>query len=327
MKDNMRNLREITNLVLKDIHVTEKLKDDTLKKCKYKKKLRLKPIYAIGISTAIIIFALIDYHHYTNFHSNITKKYIYNNPIARVSIKALDKIIGKSTEPALKTTEDKSKKSIPAEDNPSINSEISQNTKKDLDSKSNSTSDSKDSKSNINNNDNTTTSLPESNDTTDYPVENKNLESEDKTAAANPTESPEETKTASPDMLSLANAQDYFGGNISMPSYIPENFALTNIHIPEDTETGKTITIDYSNPENKYFKLIQSKELSYNSFNISGEKVSINDKIQGYIYIYNDPTVSDSPIVQIWWTKDNIEYTICGNISKDSILSIAKSIN
>lgn len=109
MKDNMRNLREITNLVLKDIHVTEKLKDDTLKKCKYKKKLRLKPIYAVGISTAIIIFALIDYHHYTNFHSNITKKYIYNNPIARVSIKALDKIIGKSTEPELKTTEDKSK--------------------------------------------------------------------------------------------------------------------------------------------------------------------------------------------------------------------------
>ncbi|WP_368490214.1 DUF4367 domain-containing protein [Clostridium sp. BJN0013] len=319
MKDNMRNLREITNLVLKDIHVTEKLKDSTLKKCKRKKRLKLKPIYAIGIFTAIIVFTLIDYqYYYANFHNDIAKKYIYNNPIARVSIKALDKIIGKSTDTELKTTEDKSKKSIPSTENSSINSEISQNTKKDVDSNSNSTSD-----SNINNNNTTKDPQPKLNDNTEYIAKNENPEPEDE-PITNPTEELNKNTTISPDMVSLANAQNYFGGTISMPSYIPENFKLTDIHIPEDIETEKIITIDYSSPENKYFKLTQSKKLSSS---IPGEKVSINDEIQGYIYINNGSAASDSPIVQIAWTKDNIEYTLYGNISKESIISIAESIN
>ncbi len=324
----MRNLREITNLVLKDIYVTEKLKNDTLKKCKYKKKMKLKPAYAVGISAAIITLSLINYKYYAN--GDIAKKNIYNNPIAKVSIQALDKIIGKSVEPSLKTTEDKSKKATPDANNPSINSEISQNTKKDTDSKSNPTSDSKDSESNLNKNSSIKTSPSESK-ATDSQKENKISEPVAKITEETPTKPLEESKVISSDMPNLASAQDYFGGNISIPSYIPENFTLTDIHIPEDTETEKIVTMDYSNPENKYFKLTQSKKdkaiSTYSSFNIAGEKVSINDAIQGYICIYNDPAVSNCSIVQISWTKDNIEYTLYGNISKDSILSIAKSIN
>lgn len=328
MKDNMRNLREITNLVLKDIHVTEKLKNDTLKKCKYNKKIKLKPAYAAGISAAIITLSLINYKYYTN--GDITKKYIYNNPIAKVSIQAWNKITGKSVEPSLKTTEDKSKETTPDAINPSINSEVSQNTKKDTDSKSNPTSDSKDSESNLNKNSSIEASSPESK-ATDSQKENTTPETADKTTDETSTEALEETKVISSDMPNLASAQDYFGGSISTPSYVPENFTLTDIHIPEDIQTGKIVTMDYNSPENKYFKLTQSKKDAtispYNSFNIAGEKVSINDAIQGYICIYNDPAVSNSSIVQISWIKDNIEYTLYGNISKDSILSIAKSID
>ncbi|MFL0197534.1 DUF4367 domain-containing protein [Clostridium sp. WILCCON 0269] len=340
MKDNMKNLREITDLVLKDIHVTEKLKRNTLEKCKSKKRLSLKPIYAISISAAIMILIIISYqYHHTNFQNNITKKYIYNNPIAKASIETLHKIIGKSTDGELKSTDDKTddrpKNSVPSTKNSSINSEISLNTK-NSDSKSDSTSNDNDNynsntdtnsnkDSTLNDKGNTKNSESEATNNSDYTYKNYTINAEPQSETpVNTTDSPEAKNAASTDMLDLATAQSYLGSTISMPSYIPENFKLTNIYIPKSAAEQKTIIIDYNDPDNKYFKLTQSKQLSSN---ISGEKISISDETQGYLYIKSDETDSDSPIIQIAWIKNDIEYTLYGNISKDSMLSIAKSIN
>lgn len=333
MKDNMKNLREITNLVLKDIYVTEELKNNTLKKCKRKNKSKLNPI-AIGLCSAIIVLAMIIYqYHPANFHTSVAKNYMHNN-----TIDTLNKLIGKSTDSQPQNTDNKQKKVTPSNKNPSINSEVSQNTNstdnENIYTKSNSISDS----STIHKED-TSDSEPKSEETTSEDSQPKsdinttqdnikNESSQPKDATITIPENSNENITAStsPDTLALSDAENYFGGSISVPSYVPENFKLTNIHILQNIETEKIVTIAYTSSENKYFNLTQSKNHSSNT-NISGEKVSINDKIQGYIYIYSDSSVSDSPIINIIWTKNNIEYTLCGNISKDSILSIAKSIN
>ncbi|MHC6180475.1 DUF4367 domain-containing protein [Clostridium sp. JNZ X4-2] len=308
MKDDINNLKEIVNSVLEDIHVTEELKNKTFIKCKNR---NLKPLFIKSLSAAAITFALLGYYYY--FHAK-------NNTVAENSIKTLNKFIKMPIHnnytllPSKKINITNTDSKI-YPDKKTANSKSTFNTKDIYNSSS------------VNTSNPPVFISPNKNEVKNTNIEFKNEDSiinnkvNKENDTSNITISPSlngkmmESNLKFSNILDLATIQNYFGNNVSLPSYIPEGFKLASMIVPQNSEKGKSINIEYTNTDSKYFNLIQNKKPSPD---ISGEKVPINE-ITGYI--------STEDIIKITWIKNNIQYTLYGNISKDSIISIAKSIN
>lgn len=304
MKDNMEYFKEASNLLLKDIHATEKLKKMTLEKCKSQKKNRIKPILATAASAAFLIMGF-TYNYFFN-NSTIPRNYVDNNEQQYKNSNDSEKNReGSKT----KNTNELAK---------SVN-----NSSKDKGESSTSTINKTDDNSN------------KSNATTTHSVDSvaDSFKSPSSTSTSvNSTQSPlapnesfsgkESYKglqgIASPQKnLDMATAEKYFESKIITPSYVPDGFNLTDISIPD--AKLKCIKLKYSS-DSSYFEIYESKNLS----NLDGSKTVYINANKAYINYAKD---SKSATTQIVWINNNVQYYLSSTLPEDSLINIAKSIN
>lgn len=304
MKDNMEDFRETSNLVLKDICATEKLKKMTLEKCKSQKKNRIKPILATVASAAFLIIGF-TYNYFFN-NSTIPRNYVDNNEQQYKNSNDIGKI---KEDSKTKGNNDLAK---------SVND--SSKNKGESSTSTNSNADDKTTKSNTN----TTNSV----DSIAGSFKGSSSTSTAGNSAQNslaPSESFSGKESykglqgiASPQKnLDMATAEKYFESKIITPSYVPDGFNLTDISIPD--AKLKCIKLKYSS-DSSYFEIYESKNLS----NLDGSKTVYINNNKAYINYMKD---SKSATTQIVWTNNNVQYYLSSTLSEDSLINIAKSIN
>lgn len=342
MKDDIKNLREITQLVLKDIYVTDELKNKTLELCKNKKSNIFKPFLAAASSAAVIAISLTGYQYFSHkVDNNLNDKQtthnqnnISSNSSANSKEKAFDSTTinqDKKQQIAYDNTKDKhltnSKSNITQSTNTNLSPSNTQDKKAPIAS-SNSVQTDSGVEPTANNNVSTVDTAsqvqtskeiqPNTDITSTPATRNSPI---DKSSNAILTSGANPTISTSSDTVSTAEAEKYWGSKLVMPSYIPNSFELTNISTPNDTKEIY-VKLTYSS-KNNYFKITQNKNTTYT---ITGKPIVING-INGTIAQSKDDTNSNTTITQIIWIKDNIQYSIVGNISDMELTKISKSVN
>jgi hypothetical protein len=122
--------------------------------------------------------------------------------------------------------------------------------------------------------------------------------------------------------ISTSEAEKYWGGKLLLPSHIPANFELTDISLPND---NKEIYVKLTyNSNNNYFKLTENKNTKYN---LSGKSIDINGINATIVENNNLSNSNNTETTQIVWVKNNVQYSIIGNISDTELVSIAKSLD
>lgn len=303
MKDNMEYFKEASNLLLKDIYATEKLKKMTLDKCKSQKKNRIKPILATVASAAFLIIGF-TYNYFFN-NSTIPRNYVDNNAQQYKSSNDSGKIKEGST---TKSNNDLAK---------SVND--SSKNKSESATSANSKPDDKATKSNTN----TTNSVDSITGSKDSSGTSTSGSSTQNSLAPSENFSGKESYKglkgiASPQKnLDMATAEKYFESKIITPSYIPDGFNLTDISIPD--AKLKCIKLKYSS-DSSYFEIYESKNIS----NLDGSKTVYINSNKAYINYMKD---SKSATTQIVWINNNVQYYLSSTLPEDSLINIAKSIN
>jgi len=342
MKDNMENFREVSNLLLKDIYVTDELKRKTLEKCTNKKFFKMNPLIASIVSAALLI-ATFGVHNYflpkatiANNSTNNSIKHEYKNSVINENSKSDSKISEKTkldnSKPVVlnnennignanSTLQSKSSDTSTVTKNTNNNAEASNNISQNgIDSnKNSSSSQTKDSDTSImdKNTDiasqNTTSTTESSNDISQNKMNDEQNEDMYLISKA-PTGS---ASLSAP--LNMASAEKYFGSEILVPNNIPEGFNLTDISIPDDKL--KCIKLNYSSDSN-YFELLQSKNLS----ELEGSKTIFIKDNKAYVSSTKDEQ-SNVVTTKIIWIMNNIEYSLYGNLPEDALINVAKSVN
>lgn len=328
MKDNMENLREASNTLLKDIYITDELMKKTLEKCNNKRFFKVTPLLASTISAALLIGTWGVYNYFlhkttiANNYTNNSIKHEYKDTVNTVNSKDTSKVSenknsDSSKSIALQNENNTGNVNSTLQSKGSSTSTVTKNTntsaepfdnisKNGVDnSQINSTSQNKDSTTNITNNN--TYIAPQSKMSNE---ENKDmyLKSEAPTVSASLSES-----------LNMASAEKYFGSEILLPTNIPEDFNLTAISIPD--EKLKCIKLNYSS-NSTYFELLQNKNLS----KLEGSKIITIKNSKAYVSSTKDEQ-SNTVTTKITWIMNNIEYSLYGNLPEDSLINIARSIN
>jgi hypothetical protein len=116
-------------------------------------------------------------------------------------------------------------------------------------------------------------------------------------------------------------AEKWFGQGMLVPSYLPGNFILYQINasgIKQDT--AMKVIFTYSS-DDQFFSIIEDKNQNImpNTF-IGYEAVDING-IKGYVK--SDAGALDT---ELQWTVDGVQYMISGQISKEEVIRMAKSL-
>jgi len=301
MRDNIKNFRDESNEILKNICVTDELKKKTLERCSNRRSLKLKPVLIASAVFAILIFTfkLYNFSHKTD--------------IARSYVKPTQKYVDKSINNDHKGTED----------DETLN-EISKAKETEnpiLQHKSNA----KNSTKNVSSNKDTAVQnknvLPQ--DTDNYKVESPGTsqenEKEDDENHSGDLSAVRPSGVASPaESLSMEDAEKYFESKVLLPSYVPEGFELSNISIP--CEGVKSISIRYS-LNSKFFIIQESKDLS----ELEGDKTLYVGTSKAYVNYFKDEK-SGNTITRVSWIMNGVEYSLYGNIQEDSIMRIANSI-
>lgn len=333
MKDDIKNLKKLTDLALKDICVTDELKNKTLKLCKKEKSSILKPFLAAASSAAIIAVSITGYQYFSHkTSSNLTDKQIVNNTsnsLSKNSINNTEKTVDTSPNNILTKNDSK-------------NSNVTKNANKSNDTASKNTS--KDKKISVDtdksNHINSEISSSTTNDTKplDKPSQKEVIKNDkDGIAISNPPpvkdsynnnfanndSMPRAATSIAPvsKTLSTADAEKYWGDKLFLPSYIPNDFELTDISIPRDNKEIY-VKLTYSS-KNNYFKITQNKSTKYT---VTGKSIDINGNPANIVQD-KDQNDKDIIITQITWIKDNIQYSVVGNIPDTELINISKTIN
>ncbi|WP_175413026.1 DUF4367 domain-containing protein [Clostridium sp. AWRP] len=297
MKDNMKNFRDESNEILKNICVTDELKRKTLARCSNIRSLQLKPVLIVSAVFAILIFTfkLYNFSHKTD--------------IARSYVKPAQKYVDKSINNDHKGTKDnETLKEISKADK--IENSIVQDK-----------SNEKNSPQNVNSNKDTTIQnknvLPQNTDNYDAEspgTSQKNEKDDDKNHSEN-LSAVRPGGVASPaESLSMKDAEKYFESKVLLPSYVPEGFELSNISIP--CEGVKSISIKYS-LNSQYFTIQESKNL----LGLKGDKTLYIGAGKAYVNYFKDEQATS-----VSWIMNNVEYSLYGNIQENSLIDIANSI-
>ncbi|MBV7273625.1 DUF4367 domain-containing protein [Clostridiaceae bacterium UIB06] len=123
--------------------------------------------------------------------------------------------------------------------------------------------------------------------------------------------------------VSIADAENFWGGKLIMPSYIPDGFELTDISLPKNDSREIYVKLNYSF-KNIYFKILQNKSTTFTNY--TGKFIDINGS-KGYITKTKDPSDPSIMTTEINFVKNNIQYDITGNIQEDELIKITKSMN
>ncbi|AKN29516.1 hypothetical protein Ccar_01125 [Clostridium carboxidivorans P7] len=303
MKDNMEYFKEASNLLLKDIYATEKLKKMTLEKCKSQKKNRIKPILAMVASAAFLIIGF-TYNYFFN-NSTIPRNYVDNNAQQYKNSNDSGKIKESST---TKSNNDLAKSVNDSSKNKGESGTSANNKPDDKATKSNTnTTNSVDSITGSKDSSGTSTS---GSSTQNSLAPSENFSGKESYKGLQGIASPQKN-------LDMATAEKYFESKIITPSYIPDGFNLTDISIPD--AKLKCIKLKYSS-DSSYFEIYESKNLS----NLDGSKTVYINSNKAYINYMKD---SKSATTQIVWINNNVQYYLSSTLPEDSLINIAKSIN
>ncbi|WP_446898974.1 DUF4367 domain-containing protein [Clostridium sp. LBM24168] len=338
MRDNMKFFKDIVNSSLEDIHVTDELKEKTLNKCKKENRIRIRPTYVAGICAVFIAFATTGYNYL--FPNKINKKYSLNISATERQLENLGNLIKNSiinpspNNATLKNNKyayDKkyTKKSAKSEDLKNankINDKIDTNLKnkdilnpeKDSTAKNDKTEDkieSKDEQSQISY-DTSKNKQPDESENVSSNQISTEKSSSDKSETVEKNDS-NSISSISPHLMNMNSVENSFGQKVTTPSYIPDGFKLINITIP-DNDNEKFVKMNYTFKD-KHFTIRQDRNIDFN--NNIGEKLYITG-IRAY-----SSWVENCSELRIALNKDNIQYVIQGNISKDILISIIGSMN
>lgn len=323
MKDNMKNFREASDLILKNIYVTDELKRKTLEKCTHRKISIIKPRLTATFSAALIVFfgIFIYFFHKPAATDNQIAKSInqeHKNSLDNENkIQEVPKKTGSSdsdkSPSAVSNSKNNTNNSVAA---PHKNVDIAmkdlnnipQNKSIDVVNKSAETA------SQIRNDSSKTSeSIPQ--DIAD--ISNSNSGSNNN--EINPADQIRSSLVSVPEPLNVEKAEKYFEGKILFPSYIPEGFKLTDISIPDDRQ--KCVKLKYSSTSVD-FELLESKNLS----KLAGtENISIGNNT-AYINSVKDEK-TNIITTKITWVMDDVQYSLYSSLPEDSLIKIAKSIN
>jgi len=308
MRDNMRNLRDESNKILKNICVTDELKKRTLERCSNRRSLKLKPVLIASAIFAILIFIfnLYDFSH--------------KSDIARNYIKPTQKCVDKSVKNEHKSVKNEYEKAENNEESKEIAKakETGNSILQDKARTKNPVKNVESSKDVAVQNKNI---LPQNTDTYEAksPSNNQKNEKEgDKSHGADLDAVNPNGLTSLEESLSIKDAEKYFGSKVLLPSYVPEGFELSNISIP--CEGVKSISIRYS-LNSKFFIIQESKDLS----ELEGDKTLYVGTSKAYVNYFKDEK-SGNTITRVSWIMNGVEYSLYGNIQEDSIMRIANSI-
>lgn len=297
MKDNMKNFRDESNEILKNIYVTDELKRRTLERCSNKRSLKLKPILIVSAVFAILIFTfkLYNFSHKTD--------------IARSYVKPAQKYVDKSIDNDHKGTKDNETLKEISKANKTENSIVQDK------------SNAKNSTKNVSSNKDTTIQnkniLPQNTDNYQAKSSNNNQQNEkedDKNHGGDLSAVRPSGVASSGESLSMEDAEKYFESKVQLPSYVPEGFELSNISIP--CKGVKSVIIKYS-LNSKYFTIQESKNLS----GLKGDKTLYIGDDKAYVNYFKDEQATS-----VSWIMNNVEYSLYGNIQENSLIDIANSI-
>jgi len=348
MRDNMKNFREASNTILKDIYVTDELKRKTLEKCTNKRFSKLSPLLVSTASAAVLIvtFGVYNYFSYkppiANNYINNSIKHEYKNSVNNKAPQSPSKIaenknLDNSKYSALNnenniknensTLKDKSSDTSTVTKNTDIASQNTNNTTKPSDNISLNGIDNNQSNSKLQNKSSDTSIITKN---TDITSQNTNITTkspdnisldemdinQDKDIYVS-AKAPADL-TSSEESLNMLSAEKYFGSKILLPNNIPEEFNLTCISIPD--YKLKCIKLNYSS-NSTYFEILQNKNLS----KLEGTKIISIENNKAYISSIKDEK-SNIVITKITWIMNNIEYSLSGNLPENSLINVAKSI-
>lgn len=320
MKDNMKNFREASDLILKNIYVTDELKRKTLEKCTHRKVSIIKPGLTATFSAALVVFfgifiyfsdkpAVTDNHIAKSINQEQKNSLDNENKIQEVpkttGISDSDK-----SPSAASNSKNNTENNVPApkEKNVDIAMKDSNNIpqNKSIDAV----------------NENTETASKSRNDsskTSDSVTQNRVDVSNSNNSEINPAAQVYPSLASVPEPLTVEKAEKYFESKILLPSYIPEGFKLTDISIPEDKQ--KCVKLKYSS-SSADFEILQSKNLS----KLAGtENISIGNNT-AYINSVKDEK-TNIITTKITWVQDSVQYSLSSSLPEDSLIKIAKSIN
>lgn len=340
MKDNVKFFRNMVNSSLDNIHITNELKEKTLKRCKNYKKSRLRAGYVAGICAAIIALTTTGYNCF--FPSKLNEKYSFNMSATERHLKDIgnfikNSIINKSPDINALKNSSKNKyadnKNNPVE-KPNTTLQDSKDTsntdiknKLDIENATNSFV-----TNSTDNEPQTTNTKPESEkkqpkleedkstvDSNNTPTTKNSIDrNTDESNKSQAEDNPVISSNNEVHPIDINSVEKTFGQKISIPSYIPEGFSLINIDTP-DNISQNFVKMNYKSAAN-HFSIRQDRNINFN--NNIGEKINING-ICTYLSV-----VKGCGELRISWTDDNnMQYVIQGNISKDTIISIIKSMD
>lgn len=334
MKDNVENFREVSDFILKDIYVTDELKRKTLTKCVSKKMIKIKPVAAAVLSAVLVV-------SFGTFTYLVHRPVVTDNKIAESKNKeyknSADNEIQKQDEPKIASTVEPGKSQALVSEEPAAKAE---NNKKSAEAVKKAapaeiiepTKPAEPVKPAAKN----PSSIPESinpqpeNNSKTIP-ENKNGSKstvnnvlQDETGISNkaaaiiaPEALPGLASAAEP--LTVEKAEKSFESKIVLPAYIPDGFKLTDISIPDDKI--KCVKLKYSS-SSEYFEILQTKSLS----KLEGTKNELIGNSKAYISSSKDAK-TNIVTTTITWVNNNIQYSLSGSLSEDSLLKIAKTMN
>lgn len=313
MNINMKKFRESSDLILKDIYVTDELKRKTLEKCTDRSLLKSKPLLAAALS--IILAVSLGTLMYSFNKAAITDNKIaksidqkYNNSSdSKNEIQRAPDTAGRNNleKPHYAISNNKDNKQVHQNNNAATKDSNTALQKKSTDTTDKSVNTVPQIKS-----DSDKSSGDSAQNKTDASHSNDEISPESKVSSS---------LAFSAEPLTVEKAEEYFQSTILLPSYIPEGFMLTDISIPDDKI--KCIRLKYSSGSG-FFEILQSKNLS----GLEGtSSISIGNNT-AYISSVKDEK-TNIITTNITWIKDNIQYTVSSSLPEDSIIKIAESLN
>jgi hypothetical protein len=127
------------------------------------------------------------------------------------------------------------------------------------------------------------------------------------------------------EIKTLEDAKRRFGDSFLVPSYVPDDFELSDIYAyGHDQNEVSKVVLTYSSG-NKSFTIIEEKAPMGNEL-VGFEEVDINGAI-GYL----KPSLDDkkdvaSLDVELYWFKDGVQYSVIGLITPEEAIKIATSM-
>ncbi|MBW9156700.1 hypothetical protein G9F71_019685 [Clostridium sp. FP2] len=134
----------------------------------------------------------------------------------------------------------------------------------------------------------------------------------------------EETKMRT---LSLQQAKNIFGESIKTPVYIPKDFVMEKILIPEKYDDScELYEIIYSN-NSQYFKITEYKNIKNSGpeSKVAEESIMIMNVNKISVKYILQPSIDNKelPYVKLFWEKDGKKYSVDGNTPWAELINIA----